>query len=95
MSLEPSALQSESMANVDGYAIIRNAIPQGMAQEAADAIKEGLPVKAKRVKFTKFDDRLPIYVKIRDDFMKVKQSLQSSINFYNSHICSRETIALL
>ncbi|CZT13546.1 uncharacterized protein RAG0_17038 [Rhynchosporium agropyri] len=57
------------MAEVNGYAIIRNAIPTGLAQEAADTIPGGLITSVKREKFTEFKVP-PVCVKIREQFIK-------------------------
>ena len=58
------------MADAAGYAILRDAIPSTMAQQAADAITGGLPVTVKREKFTEFEVPL-ICLDIREEFIKV------------------------
>ncbi|CZT07728.1 uncharacterized protein RCO7_11218 [Rhynchosporium graminicola] len=57
------------MADVNGYAIIRNAVPTELAQKAADTMPGGLVTSVKREKFTEFTVP-PVCVKIREHFIK-------------------------
>jgi len=44
-----------TMANVAGYAIIRNAIPSELALQAADMVPGNLKATVKRGKYTEFE----------------------------------------
>ncbi|KAH8674389.1 hypothetical protein BGZ60DRAFT_429400 [Tricladium varicosporioides] len=56
------------MAEVTGYTMIRNAIPLGLAQQAANAIPGELEVMVKRQKYTEF--RVPpLCLKIQEEFI--------------------------
>ena len=70
LSPTQSSYSTQSVHNVNGFRIWRNAIPLGIAQRAADTMDQGLPVRSKNDSHVTYETSIAAY-EVRDEFRKV------------------------